>query len=323
MGKKSFPRWLHTRAVIDHSRNRQNPSHYAGDTTTISREIQHIDMEQHQERFMHYGIEVVPFGQFGDPRIVMDYARSAEKAGWEGIWVWDHILFPAGVGDPWVILSAVAASTKKLTLVTGVSPLPRYPVPILARMLTSLDILSDGRVIFGTGLGMDNEFDQVGQPGDPATRAAMLDEGLTLLTRLWSGDPVTHSGDHYTIKKVTSIPSPVQDPIPIWIGGGSQAALRRAARWDGWIINTINEKCEIIRSPEVLARQIKYIRRYRESDELLDVAIDGLSDPDDKDSDLLYQYEKAGATWWFEGIFGLRGNEEEMLDRIEAGPPQR
>lgn len=71
---------------------------------------------------MHYGIEVVPFGHFGDPKAVIEFARAAEEAGWEGIWVWDHILFPYGVGDPWVILSAVAASTEKLKIITGVSP---------------------------------------------------------------------------------------------------------------------------------------------------------------------------------------------------------
>jgi alkanesulfonate monooxygenase SsuD/methylene tetrahydromethanopterin reductase-like flavin-dependent oxidoreductase (luciferase family) len=270
---------------------------------------------------MHYGIEVVPFGQFGDPKVMMQVARAAEEAGWEGIWVWDHILFPYGVGDPWVILSAVAASTEKLKIITGVAPLPRYHIHVLARILTSLDILSNGRVIFGTGLGIDCEFAQVGEPGDPRIRASMLDEGLSVLTRLWSGGPVTYKGTHYTIEDVTLIPTPVQTRVPIWIGGESKTALRRAAMWDGWIIGTINEKCEIIRSPKKLAEEIIYIRKHRKSDEPFDVAIDGVSKPDEKDRELVRQYEEAGAKWWFEGIFGLRGSKEEMLNRIEAGPP--
>lgn len=267
---------------------------------------------------MHYGIEVVPFGDFGDPHFCIQIARAAEKAGWEGIWVWDHILFPYGVGDPWVILSAVAASTKKLKIITGVSPLPRYHIHVLARMLTSLDILSRGRVIFGTGLGIDHEFTQFGGPGDPRIRAAMLDEGLDLITELWSGNPVTHKGTHYTLTNVTHVPTPVQT-IPVWIGGESKRALRRAAHWDGWIIGTINEHCEIIRSPTKLAEEIKYIQKY--CNKSFDVAIDGVSTPDKKDKELIRQYEKAGATWWFEGIFGLRGSKEEMLHRIEKGPP--
>lgn len=270
---------------------------------------------------MHYGIEVVPFGQFGDPKVVMEFARAAEKAGWEGIWVWDHILFPYGVGDPWVILSAVASSTKKLKIITGISPLPRYHIHVLARILTSLDILSRGRVIFGTGLGIDSEFAQFGEPGDPKIRAAMLDEGLELLVELWSGDPIYYEGTYYTARDVTLVTTPLQTRIPIWIGGESKAALRRAARWDGWIIGTINEKCEIIRSPEKLAQEITYIRKYRKSSTSFEVAIDGVSNPDGKDRELTHQYEEAGAVWWFEGIFGLRGSKEEMLNRIKAGPP--
>lgn len=271
---------------------------------------------------MRYGIEVVPFGQFGNPKIVVKFARAAEAAGWEGIWVWDHLLFPYGVGDPWIILSAVATSTQSLKIVTGISPLPRYPLHVLARMITSLDILSDGRVIFGTGLGIDHESTQVGEPGNPAIRASMLDEGLNILTTLWSGTPVTYHGTHYTLSDVTCIPSPVQSPLPIWIGGESKAALRRAARWNGWIIGTINEKCEIIRSPEKLEQEIRYIQSYRKNNDAFDVAIDGVSIPGESDNSLIYAYEQAGATWWFESIFGLRGSEKEMLERIQAGPPQ-
>ncbi|MBU7042735.1 MAG: LLM class flavin-dependent oxidoreductase [Theionarchaea archaeon] len=271
---------------------------------------------------MRYGIEVVPFGQFGNPKIVVKFARAAEAAGWEGIWVWDHLLFPYGVGDPWIILSAVATSTQSLKIVTGISPLPRYPLHVLARMITSLDILSGGRVIFGTGLGIDHEFTQVGESGNPAIRASMLDEGLDILTTLWSGTPVTHHGTHYTLSDVTCLPSPVQTPLPIWIGGESKAALRRAARWNGWIIGTINEKCEIIRSPEKLEQEIRYTHSYRKNNDAFDVAIDGVSIPGESDNPLIHAYEQAGATWWFESIFGLRGSEKEMLERIQAGPPQ-
>ncbi|MBU7000230.1 MAG: LLM class flavin-dependent oxidoreductase [Theionarchaea archaeon] len=270
---------------------------------------------------MHYGIEVVPFGEFGDPGLMMEFACAAEDAGWEGIWVWDHILLPYGVGDPWVILSAVAASTERLKVITGVSPLPRYHIHVLARLLTSLDILSRGRVVFGTGLGIDREFAQVGGPGDPRVRAAMLDEGLELLVKVWSGNPVTYEGNHYTVKGMTAVSTPIQTTIPVWIGGESRAALRRAAHWDGWIIGTINEKCEIIRSPEKLREEISHIQEYRARDATFDVAIDGISRPGNKDIELVHQYEEAGATWWFEGIFGLRGSKEEMLDRIIAGPP--
>jgi len=149
----------------------------------------------------------------------------------------------------------------------------------------------------------------------------MLDEGLELLVELWSGNPVTHEGTYYTAKDATIVTTPLQTRIPIWIGGESKAALRRAARWDGWIIGTINEKCETIRSPEKLAEEIMYIQKYRKSNASFEVAIDGISKPDEKDRELVRQYKEAGAVWWFEGIFGLRGSKEEMLNRIKAGPP--
>jgi probable F420-dependent oxidoreductase len=270
---------------------------------------------------MHYGIEVITFGEFGDPHVVLRLARAAEAAGWEGLWVWDHLGFPYGVGDPWVILAAVAASTKRLKLCSGVAPLPRYRPHVLARLLTSLDILSEGRLIFGAGIGgLAAEFTAYGEPGEAKVRAEMLDEGLEVLTRLWSGEPVTYRGNYYTVEGVAYTPRPVQQPrIPIWIGGGSKPALRRAARWDGWIMGTIDEKCGVTKTPEQLATEVAYIRRHRSGDAPFEVAVNGCSQPGD--DALIRAYATAGATWWFESLFGLRGTVEEMLARIEAGPP--
>ena len=107
---------------------------------------------------MHFGIEVVPFGEYSDPRKVMELAVAAERAGWEGIWLWDHLLFPYGAGDPWVTLAAIAAVTRSIKLCTGVAALPRYKPQVLARTLVGLDILSQGRMIFGVGAGVDFDF---------------------------------------------------------------------------------------------------------------------------------------------------------------------
>lgn len=270
---------------------------------------------------MHYGIEIVPFAEFGNPHVVVQLAQAAEAAGWEGLWVWDHINFPYGVGDPWVILSAVAGSTKRLKLCPGVAPLPRYRPHVLARLLSSLDILSEGRLIFGAGLGgVEEEFTVFGEPGEVKIRAAMTDEGLEVLAQLWSGEPVTHHGKYYTVEGVTLLPTPVQKPrIPIWIGGESRPAMRRAARWDGWMIGTVNEKSEIIKTPAQLAAQVAYIQQHRSREAPFTVAIDGITQPDE--SALPREYEDTGANWWFEVLFGLRGSLEDMLARVKAGPP--
>lgn len=276
----------------------------------------------HWEDTMHFGIEVVPFGEYSNSGAIMELAQAAEAAGWEAIWIWDHVVFPYGVGDPWITLAAVAAVTQQIKLVTGVAPLPRYRPHLLARMLTALDHLSQGRVIFGTGAGVDFDFTPFGEPEDARTRAAMLDEGLDLLAKLLSGAETTHHGNHYTAEAVHLVPSPLQQPrIPVWIGGGSNAALRRAAQWDGWIIGVIDEQQRITNPPAQFAQQVATLRRQRVNDAPFDVAVDGVSAAGD-DGSLAREYAAAGATWWFEGIFGARGSHTQMLQRIHAGPPR-
>ena len=143
---------------------------------------------------MHYGIEVVPFGDFSSPLQIVQLAQAAEAAGWEGLWIWDHVLVPYGVGDPWITLAAVAVSTKSIKLCAGVSPLPRYRPHLLARTLVGLDLLSTGRIIFASGLGVTTDFAPFGEPADDKVRAAMLDEGLELLAGYLSGEEINFEG---------------------------------------------------------------------------------------------------------------------------------
>jgi alkanesulfonate monooxygenase SsuD/methylene tetrahydromethanopterin reductase-like flavin-dependent oxidoreductase (luciferase family) len=270
---------------------------------------------------MHCGLEVIPFGHFSDPRAVVKVAQLAEDAGWQGLWLWDHLVFPWAVGDPWMTLAAVASATKTMKLITGVAPLPRYRPHLLARLMTSLDLLSAGRLIFGTGLGIPSDFTPFGEPGSAKTRAAMTDEGLDLLTELWSGEEVTHRGQFYRAEGVRFLPTPVQRPrIPIWIGGDSPAALRRAARWDGWIMGTIDEQCNVTKPPAQIAAQVATIRQHRNTSDPFAVAIDGTSKAGD--GALAREYGDAGATWWFEAIFETRGPLEAQIERIKDGPPR-
>jgi alkanesulfonate monooxygenase SsuD/methylene tetrahydromethanopterin reductase-like flavin-dependent oxidoreductase (luciferase family) len=270
---------------------------------------------------MHFGLEIIPLGPYSNPPKVVELAQAAEAAGWEGIWLWDHILFPYGVGDPWITLAAVAGATTHLKLCTGVSPIPRYRPHLLARMLTSLDILSAGRVIFGTGLGVAFDFVPFGEASDDKTHAEMTDEGLELLSCYLSGEETTHHGKYYNADKVRLVPSPVQKPhIPVLVGGDSPAGMRRAARWDGWIMGTVDEQQKITKTPAQVASQVAYIRQHRSAETPFNVAVDGVSKAG-SDGALAREYEGAGATWWFEAIFGTRGSEEEMLGRVKAGPP--
>lgn len=270
---------------------------------------------------MHYGIEVVPFGDYSNPRQVMELAQAAEASGWEAIWIWDHLLFPYGAGDPWVTLAAVAAVTTHLKLCTGVAAVPRYRPQVLARTLVGLDLLSDGRMIFGAGAGVDFDFAPFIEAADARTRAEMLDEGLAIIDAMLRGEPANYTGRHYQAHDARLVPSPVQQPrIPIWIGGDSKAAYRRAARWDGWIIGTIDEMQNITLAPPQLAERVKSIQSYRSDSAPFDLAVDGTTQPGS--SALVAEYAAAGATWWFEAIFGTRGSHEELMQRIVAGPPK-
>jgi len=269
---------------------------------------------------MHHGIEVVPFGDFSDPRQIVRLAQAAEAAGWEGLWIWDHVLIPYGAADPWITLSAVAASTRTIKLCAGVSPLPRYRPHLLARTLAGLDLLSQGRLIFATGLGIAPDFVPVGEPADDKIRASMLDEGLDLLASYLSGEETTHHGQFYSAEAVRLVPTPVQKPrIPIWIGSGSKAALRRAARWDGWIMGTVDEKSRVTRPPEKIAEDVAYILQHRPQTGPFYIAVDGITPA--AAGSLVREYQQAGATWWFEMLHQMRGTPQELMHRIQAGPP--
>jgi alkanesulfonate monooxygenase SsuD/methylene tetrahydromethanopterin reductase-like flavin-dependent oxidoreductase (luciferase family) len=273
---------------------------------------------------MRYGIVVANLREYADPRVAVRVARAAEVAGWEAFFVWDHLGFVWGSpsSDPWVVLSAAAVSTTHLKLGTALTPLARRRPQVVANALASLDLLSGGRVVFGAGLGgVAEEFTAFGEPGDAKERAAMLDEGLMILDRLWSGASVTHRGPHYAVEGVSLAPLPLQRPrIPIWIGGEGAPALRRAARWDGWLAPATSPDGTMAKSPERIAEMVAEIRRHRTTDAPFEVAVDGYSEPGDPT--LPRAYGAAGATWWLESIHGTRASLGEFMARVEAGPPE-
>jgi alkanesulfonate monooxygenase SsuD/methylene tetrahydromethanopterin reductase-like flavin-dependent oxidoreductase (luciferase family) len=276
---------------------------------------------------MRYGIVTANLGAHADPRVAVRLARAADAAGWEAFFVWDHLGFVRGVpsGDPWIILSAVAASTTRLKLGPAVTPLARRRPQVVANALASLDLLSGGRVVFGAGLGgSPEEFTAFGEPGEAKRRAAMLDEGLEILDGLWSGETVTHRGPRYAIEGVALAPLPLQRPrIPIWTGGERLPALRRAARWDGWLAPATSQDgaSTMSKSPERIAEMVAEIRRYRTTEAPLEVAVDGYSEPGDPA--LPRAYAAAGATWWLESFHDARGSLEEITERVEAGLPEK
>src|SRR5919198_2152054 len=183
------------------------------------------------------------FDALADPALVAGLAAEAEEAGWHGVFVWDHVRWRepvVDVADPWITLTAIAAATERVRLGPMVTPLARRRPVKVARETATLDRLSDGRLTLGVGLGSDrfgSEYSITGEELDERRRARMLDESLEILTAAWSGEPVHHGGEHYTVDGVRFLPRPVQRPrVPVWVAGylGKQKPLRRAAQYDGF-----------------------------------------------------------------------------------------
>ena len=129
---------------------------------------------------MKHAIDVAPFGELADPRVLAELAIAAEEHGWDGFFVWDHIVHrsPArAVADPWVALAAVACATSRLRLGPMVTPLSRRRVQKVARETVTLDLLSSGRLTVGVGIGSarNGEFEPFGEVTDPRERARLLD----------------------------------------------------------------------------------------------------------------------------------------------------
>src|SRR5262249_26860587 len=199
---------------------------------------------------MRYSINVPNLGDFADARRVGDVARLAEEAGWDGLFVWDHLIgynqdLVADFAATNLLLTAAALTTNRIRLGTLVTPVPRRRPQQLAREIATLDCLSGGRMILGVGLGapIENEYARFGEPTDLKVLAGTLDEGLEVMTLLWSGEPVTFHGKYFKVDDVIMRPPPVQHPrVPIWVGGDwpKKGPAVRAARWDGSLLNAGN-----------------------------------------------------------------------------------
>jgi alkanesulfonate monooxygenase SsuD/methylene tetrahydromethanopterin reductase-like flavin-dependent oxidoreductase (luciferase family) len=243
------------------------------------------------------GIFLPPFGSFGDPAALVDLAVAAEGGGWDGFFLWDHLMHRVDgpYVDAWIALAAIAARTGRLRIGPLITPVPRRRPWKLAREAVSLDHLSNGRLVLGVGIGTDHsrEFSAWGEPGDDRTHAELLDEGLDIVTRLWTGERVHYSGSHFHVDGARFLPRPLQQPrIPIWCGAHwpHRRPLRRAARYDGVVpIGDV--------PPDAVIDLLNEVARHRTGDTPFHVAIASWTA-----SAAPHDYESAGATWWLEAF---------------------
>jgi probable F420-dependent oxidoreductase len=191
---------------------------------------------------MRVGIHLPQIGRKAGPDAIRRAAVQAEDLGFGDVWTSEHIILPSGAPyppsavfyDPVLALTWAAAFTRRVGLGTSVLVLPmRHPLP-LAKELASLQNLSEGRLIVGAGVGwLQAEFAALGVPFKE--RGRRMDEGIAMMRAVWTEDPVTFPARWIpaVVDQMRMLPKPVK-PIPIWIGGSSEAALSRALRLDGW-----------------------------------------------------------------------------------------
>ena len=266
---------------------------------------------------MRFGLSIPNFGAYAEPRRVVELAIAAEAGGWDGFFVWDHIVIADGmpVADPWVLLGAVAASTEVVRIGPMVAALPRHRPWEVARRAVSLDRLSGGRMILGVGLGFPpaEEFGTFGEPEDARLRADMLDEGLAIIQGVWSGNRFGFEGSHYSVRPTTFGPPPLHN-IPIWVAAmiPARRPLRRAARFAG-VFPIRSDFGEI--EPTLVEETLSYIRAKGGSEVPFDFVIGGPP----KTGGEFEALEQAGVTWYLGGP--AEGEDpDQTLEWVAVGP---
>jgi hypothetical protein len=265
----------------------------------------------------------------GDARTAADFARLAEDSGWDGFFVWEPVW---GI-DAWVCLSAAAMVTRHIRLGTMLTPPSRMRPWKLASEAATLDNLSNGRVILSVGLGaVETGFAEFGEVTSRAERAELLDEGLEILTGLWSGVPFEHFGKHYQINLKEDFfrppPPPVQQPrIPIWVVGAwpRPKSMQRALHYDGLLPNVMGADGKVRMDPptaDEIHKMKEYITAHRVQDTPFDIIVEGQTPGDDPENAaaIVNPFRKAGVTWWIEALWDVP-DLEKVISRIKQGPP--
>jgi alkanesulfonate monooxygenase SsuD/methylene tetrahydromethanopterin reductase-like flavin-dependent oxidoreductase (luciferase family) len=283
--------------------------------------------ESKKECLMKFGVVMrtdVPLAS------IADLAQEAEASGWDGFFLWDSF---AGQ-DPWILLTSVALRTERIRFGPLVTPPSRRRPWQLASETATLDHLSQGRVILPVGLGAaeDLGFARFGEVTDRKVRAELLDESITILQGLWSGQPFTYKGKHYNLHEATFQLTPVQSPrIPIWVVAAwpLQKSMGRALRCDGILpVKATPEGISSLLTPEDIRAIKAYVDKHREHLTPFDIVIEGETTGQGSAQAwaIVQPFIEAGATWWLEDVASTpykMGGLDGVLARIQQGPPRQ
>ncbi|MFY9609300.1 MAG: LLM class flavin-dependent oxidoreductase [Blastocatellia bacterium] len=268
----------------------------------------------------------------GDIPLLPEIAAEAEAAGWDGLFIADGIAIASEKYpdfpwfDPWAVLAAMAMRTERIRLGTMITPVSRRRPWKLARETVTIDHLSNGRLIFGVGLGAaadDGGFFKVGEAMDLRVRAELLDEGLEIMSGLWKGKPLTFSGAHYKVQKMSMLPTPVQKPrIPVWVVGvwPREKSMQRVLRWDGIIPQKYKATPMDRATPSDVLAVKTYIEKHRRKKTPFDIIAGGQTSGGQRKRalEVVRPFEEAGATWWLESVWDAM---DKVRKRIKQGPP--
>ena len=264
---------------------------------------------------MRYAISIP---NMGDPARLVALAVTTEQAGWDGVFLWDHLHFVRDLGldvvDPWVTLGAMAVGTERVRLGTLVTPVPRRRPWKLAKEVVTLDHLSEGRAILGVGLGEPaaDEYGAFGEPTDDRQRAGLLDEGLALLERFLRGDAVRHEGSDFRVDAHLRPAARRRPRPPIWVAGKwpNRGPIERARGYDAFVPI---QPDGMPAGPDVIAAATAALRD--DGVEIVASAAPGVPPS---------AYEDAGATWFVDSAWpGVQGWVDDLEERAALGPPGR
>jgi alkanesulfonate monooxygenase SsuD/methylene tetrahydromethanopterin reductase-like flavin-dependent oxidoreductase (luciferase family) len=280
---------------------------------------------------LSYGIFLPPFAEYAEPQRLVALASSAEDAGWDGVFLWDHVLAGSdlAVADSFVVASAIAQATARVRLGMLVTPLARRRPWVFARQSATLDQLSAGRLVVGVGLGHDSRGELSsfnGEVLDPVERALVLDESLEAIVRFWSGEPVDYDGELVKVHSAAFLPKPVQDPLPIWVAcrWSHRRPLARAARYQGCFPIFDSGGSEIPGLPE--PAQVQAVRvglTDKNAPAGIEIVCRGESGscPAPELGSRFAELESAGMTWWLESF--APGHPPADIERVVAAGPLR
>jgi alkanesulfonate monooxygenase SsuD/methylene tetrahydromethanopterin reductase-like flavin-dependent oxidoreductase (luciferase family) len=263
---------------------------------------------------MRHGLFLPPFDALADPDRLVELAIDAERAGWDGFFLWDHLKYRSRVRDildPYISLTAIAVATSVMELGVMVTPLVRRRPAVLARQAVTLDHVSHGRLVLGFGIGDDfaGELSSFGDEVDAKVRGQMLSE---VLTDLMSGQPVEHDGEFYRATDVRYLPVAARPGgIPIWLAARwpNPAPLRRAAKYHGVFVIGLSD-------PHDIAELRRRLSDSGADLEHFDIVVLGANNDD------VHAWDDAGVTWRLEQIGPFEMDYSAVREVVLAGPPR-